>query len=71
MSHKGFQFPYRIRSQRLADYYRELDIVCTAYQNAGWMEVEFRPADRQMKEEIIFEWQRDSQPHYPTIDISL
>lgn len=71
MSHKGFQFPYRIRSQRQADYYRELDIVCTAYQTAGWMDVDYRPADSQLKEEIIFEWQRDGQPVYPIIDLSL
>lgn len=70
MSHKGFRFAYSIHSQKQADFYRELDIVCTAYQNAGWIEVEFRPAAGQPKE-IIFEWQNDGQPVYPVIELCI
>ena len=70
MSHKGFQIPYRIRSQKQADFHRELTIVCKAYQTAGWMDIEYRPPNGRT-EEIIFEWQRDGQPVYPIIDLSL
>ena len=68
MSRKGFQYPYPLVSKTQAELGKEVDIVGNAYQNAGWIEVDTIPADG-FPTHIVFEWQNDGLPVYPTITL--
>lgn len=68
MSHKGFRYPYPLISKSQAEIGKEVNVVGNAYQNAGWMEVDFIPAEG-LPTHIIFEWQLDGPPVYPCINL--
>lgn len=63
MSRKGFRYTYKLQSNSPA----ELGKVGDAYQNAGWIEVDFLP-ESGPPTHVIFEWQNDGPPIYPSVD---
>ena len=68
MSYKGTRFNYSIQSKFESDLGKEIDIVGNAFQNAGWIEVEIIPEEG-FPTDIVFEWQLDSYPVRPSIDL--
>ena len=64
MSHKGFRYHYNVKSKSMSDLGRELDKVGNAFQNCGWIEVDFLP-ETGFPTTVIFEWQYDCPPRYP------
>lgn len=68
MSYKGFRMSYSVVSKTQADLARELEIVCTAFQNVGWREVDFEP-DTGIPTTVIFEWLLDEKPVRPYINL--
>ena len=68
MSHKGIKFPYPLVSRTQADLGKEIDAVGNAYQNAGWKEVDVIPAEG-FPTHIVFEWQQDRPPFYPSVSL--
>lgn len=67
MSHKGFRYAYPVFSKSQLQLGKEIDIIGTAFQNAGWIEVDFIP-ESGLPTYIIFEWQHDSPPVYPAVN---
>ena len=63
MSRKGFRYTYELQSSSPA----ELGKVGDAYQNAGWIEVDFIP-EKGIPTHVIFEWTLDRLPVYPEVD---
>lgn len=64
MSSKGFRYAYTIKSKSMSDLGKELDEVGSAFQNCGWIEVDFLP-ETGFPTTVIFEWQLDRPPVYP------
>lgn len=69
MSHKGFRYAYPIKSGNQASLGKEMDLVGNAYELAGWREVDFIPEEG-FPTHIVFEWQHDGIPIYPSVDFS-
>ena len=68
MSYKGTRVTYSVRSKTQADLAQELEIVCTAYNGAGWKEVDFEP-DTGIPTKVIFEWELDGKPFRPYVEL--
>lgn len=66
MSRKGFRYAYPLKSTNEAMLGQELDKVGNAYQDAGWIEVDFLPEEG-FPTHVVFEWQNDGPPIYPSV----
>lgn len=67
MPYKGYQYRYQIISRTQYELGKEIDAVGSAFQYAGWKEVAVLPATG-FPTHIIFEWQYDRPPIYPSIN---
>lgn len=63
MSSKGFRYEYELQSK----YPQEYEAVNFAYLQAGWKEIGALPEEG-LPTHIIFEWQNDGTPYYPSVN---
>lgn len=63
MSRKGFQYEYRLSSE----YPQEFEAVSFAYLQAGWKVISAIP-ETGLPTQIVFEWTKDSPPHFPPVN---